>query len=113
MIFLSCPPVYTLPGTWSDPEKIAKCNDTLIPHLELEPETGFLVFIALLVFGLIIYGIYKTFGKGGEGLRDEIKEHARMHELGIAHGHEGDGNRPVMTQRAQEQDYPQHHHEKN
>ena len=26
MIFLSCPPVYTLPGTWNDPEKIAKCN---------------------------------------------------------------------------------------
>ena len=24
MIFLACPPVYTLPGTWSDPEKIAK-----------------------------------------------------------------------------------------
>ena len=33
MIFLACPPVYTLPGTWSDPEKIAKCNDTLIPTL--------------------------------------------------------------------------------
>ena len=30
--FLACPPVYTLPGTWNDPEKIAKCNDTLIPH---------------------------------------------------------------------------------
>ena len=32
MIFLACPPVYTLPGTWSDPDKIARCNDTLIPH---------------------------------------------------------------------------------
>ena len=32
MIFLACPPVYTLPGTWNDPEKIAKCYDTLIPH---------------------------------------------------------------------------------
>jgi len=31
-----------------------------------------------------------------------------MHELGIAHGHEG--RHPVMTQRAQEQDYPQHQH---
>ena len=91
MIFLSCPPIYHLPGTWSDPEKIAKCNETLIPHLHLEPETGFLVFIGLLLLGLMIYGIYKTFGKGGEGLRDEIKEHARMHELGIAHGHEGGG----------------------
>ena len=88
-LFAACPPVYTLPGTWDDPEKIKRCQETLIPHLELEPETGFLVFVALLVFGLIIYGLYKTFGKGGEGLRDEIKEHARMHELGIAHGHEG------------------------
>ena len=26
MIFLACPPVYTLPGTWNDPEKIAKCD---------------------------------------------------------------------------------------
>ena len=109
-LFAACPPVYTLPGTWDDPEKIKRCQETLIPHLELEPETGFLVFVALVVFGLIIYGIYKTFGKGGEGLRDEIKEHARMHELGIAHGHEGGGERPVMTQKAQEQDYPQHHH---
>ncbi len=38
MIFLACPPVYTLPGTWSDPEKIAKCNETLIPHLTLNPK---------------------------------------------------------------------------
>ena len=50
-----------------------------------------------------------TFGKGGKGLKDEIREHARMHELGIAHGHEG--RHPVMTRKAQEQDYPQHHHE--
>ena len=107
-LFAACPPVYTLPGTWDDPEKIKRCQETLIPHLELEPETGFLVFVALLVFGLIIYGLYKTFGKGGEGLRDEIKEHARMHELGIAHGHEGRAT--VMTQKAQEQDYPQHRH---
>ena len=28
-----------------------------------------------------------TFGKGKEGLRDEIDEHSKMHELGIAHGH--------------------------
>ena len=26
MIFLACPPVYTLPGTWNDPEKIARCT---------------------------------------------------------------------------------------
>jgi hypothetical protein len=33
------------------------------------------------------YGIYMTFGSGKEGLRDEIDEHSKMHELGIAHGH--------------------------
>ncbi len=109
-LFAACPPVYTLPGTWDDPEKIKRCQETLIPHGNLSPEAGFLVFIGLLVFGLIIYGFYMTFGKGGKNLRDEIKEHAKMHELGIAHGHEGGGERPVLTQKAQEQDYPQHHH---
>ena len=111
MFFIACPPVYTLPGTWDDPEKIKRCQETLIPHLELEPETGFLVFIGLLVLSSIIYGLYMTFGRGGKDLKDEIKEHARMHELGIAHGHEGGGARPIMTQKAQEQDYPQHHHD--
>ena len=112
MIFLSCPPIYHLPGTWNDPEKIAKCNDTLIPHAHLGQGAAFAVFLGLLVFALVAYGIYMTFGSGGKDLRDEIKEHARMHELGIAHGHEGDGYKPVMTQKAQERDYPQHHHDK-
>ena len=39
--FSACPPVYTLPGTWNDPEKIAKCNETLIPHLTLNPNYTF------------------------------------------------------------------------
>ena len=107
-LLAACPPVYTLPGTWNDPEKIARCNDTLIPHAHLGQGAGFAVFLGLLVLGLVVYGIYMTFGSGGKDLRDEIREHARMHELGIAHGHEGD--HPVMTQRAQEQDYPQHKH---
>ena len=37
-LFLACPPVYTLPGTWNDPEKIAKCNETLIPHFTFNPD---------------------------------------------------------------------------
>ena len=45
------------------------------------------ILIAVVVVGLLGYGIYMTFGKGKEGLRDEIDEHAKMHELGIAHGH--------------------------
>ncbi len=109
MIFAACPPIYHLPGTWDDPEKIAKCMDTLIPHANLGQGAAFAVFLGLIVLALIAYGIYMTFGKGGKGLKDEIREHARMHELGIAHGHEG--RHPVMTRRAQEQDYPQHHHE--
>ena len=40
MIFLACPPVYTLPGTWSDPEKIAKCNDTPVSYTHLTLPTN-------------------------------------------------------------------------
>ena len=43
--------------------------------------------IGLLLFGAMGYGIYTTFGPKSSELRDTIKEHARMHELGIAHGH--------------------------
>tara|TARA_Y100000589_G_C27050567_1_gene587120 strand:+ start:665 stop:871 length:207 start_codon:yes stop_codon:yes gene_type:complete len=46
--------------------------------------------IGLLLFGAIGYGIYTTFGPNSSKLRDTIKEHARMHELGIAHGHGND-----------------------
>ena len=35
------------------------------------------------------YGLYLTFGPGKVDLRDPIDEHAKMHELGIAHGHGG------------------------
>jgi hypothetical protein len=38
---------------------------------------------------LVGYGIYLTFGSGKEDLKDAIDEHAKMHELGIAHGHNG------------------------
>ena len=114
MIFLSCPPIYHLPGTWIDPEQIEKCNDTLIPHMHLGQGAAFAVFVGLIVLSLLAYGIYMTFGAGGKDLRDEIKEHAKMHELGIAHGHEGGGELPtIMTRKAQEKDYPRHHHDRN
>ena len=87
MIFSACPPIYHLPGTWDDPEKIAKCMDTLI-HAHLGQGAAFAVFIGVVALALVIYGIYMTFGAGGKDLKDEIKEHARMHELGIAHDHE-------------------------
>ena len=47
------------------------------------------IILALLSF-LVGWGIWLTFGPGKEPLRDPIAEHARMHELGIAHGHEGE-----------------------
>ena len=86
--FASCPPVYTLPGTWQkfDPES---CKAYIIPHAHLQGGAAFAVFMGIIVLVFLIYGIYMTFGAGGKDLKDEIKEHARMHELGIAHGHEG------------------------
>ena len=83
MIFLSKPSVYNLPGTWE------KQPDAIIPHLNLTPDQGFILFFGLIVLGLVIYGIYLTFGAGKKNLRDQIDEHAKMHELGIAHGHGG------------------------
>ena len=47
-----------------------------------------LVFIIVgLLFLVLGDGIYLTFGPGKTELRDPIDEHAKMHELGIAHGH--------------------------
>ena len=101
MIFLSSPSVYHLPGTWE--------KQPMIHHLNLTPDQGFILFFGLLLFGLVGWGLYLTFGSGKKGLKDQIDEHAKMHELGIAHGHEG--KRAIMTQKAQEKDYPQHKHD--
>ena len=81
MLFLSCPPVYHLPGTWSE------CKTPLINHLNLTPDQGFILFFGLLLLTLVGVGLYNTFGPGKNDLRDQIDEHAKMHELGIAHGH--------------------------
>ena len=43
--------------------------------------------VGILLFSSIGYGIYTTVGPSSYKLRDTIKEHARMHELGMAHGH--------------------------
>ena len=83
MIFLSNPSVYNLPGTWE------KQPDAIIPHLNLTPDQGLILFFGLLVLGLVAYGLYLTVGAGKKELRDPIDEHAKMHELGIAHGHGG------------------------
>ena len=83
MIFLSKPSVYNLPGTRE------KQPDPMIPHLNLTPDQGLILFFGLLLLSLVAYGIYLTFGAGKKDLRDAIDEHAKMHELGIAHGHGG------------------------
>tara|TARA_B100000941_G_scaffold75812_1_gene51693 strand:+ start:331 stop:537 length:207 start_codon:yes stop_codon:yes gene_type:complete len=55
----------------------------------IKDPTLFLLFgsVGILLFGSIGYGIYTTVGPSSHKLRDTIQEHARMHELGIAHGH--------------------------
>ena len=63
MILAACPPVYTLPGTWNDPDKIAKCMDTLIPHANLGQGAAFGVFLGVFGIGLLAFAIYITFGK--------------------------------------------------
>ena len=63
----------------------------LIPHgnyAGLPPEGQILFIILGLLAILIGYGLYVTFGEGSKELVDQIDEHAKMHELGIAHGHE-------------------------
>ena len=84
MIFLANPSVYSLPGTWEKQPLI-------------EAGLAIPILIAVVVVGLLGYGIYMTFGKGKEGLRDQIDEHAKMHELGIAHGHGGNKDAYEMS----------------
>ena len=91
MIFLSTPSVYNLPGTWE------KQPDAIIPHLNLTPDQGFILFFGLVVIGLVGYGLYLTLGAGKKDLRDPIDEHAKMHELGIAHGHGGNKDAYEMS----------------
>tara|TARA_B100000427_G_scaffold316362_1_gene311359 strand:+ start:545 stop:847 length:303 start_codon:yes stop_codon:yes gene_type:complete len=91
MIFSACPPVYHLPGTWT------KCKEPLIHHFNLTPDQGLIFFFGLLVLGLVAYGLYLTVGAGKKELRDPIDEHAKMHELGIAHGHGGNKDAYEMS----------------
>jgi len=46
----------------------------------------FIIIAILLV--LVGAGLWFTFGPGKVGIRDPIDEHAKMHELGIAHKHD-------------------------
>tara|TARA_X000000368_G_scaffold248547_1_gene196320 strand:- start:1774 stop:2070 length:297 start_codon:yes stop_codon:yes gene_type:complete len=72
-------------------------NSYIIPHGNLTPDQGFIFFFGLVLFSLVVYGIYLTFGSGKNELRDSIDEHAKMHELGIAHGHGGNKDAYEMS----------------
>ena len=93
MIFLSNPSVYTLPNTWEKQPLV-------------EPGLAIPIFIGLIVIGLLGYGIYMTFGAGKKGLRDEIDEHSKMHELGIAHGHSGSKEAYTMSGKLEKHSHP-------
>ena len=53
--------------------------------------------IITLLFFLVGWGLYLTFGPGGKDIRAPIDEHAKMHDLGIAHGHGGNKEAYVMS----------------
>ena len=57
--------------------------------------------IVVLLAGSVAYGVYSTFGSGSKDLRDTIDEHAKMHELGIAHGHGGNSDAYEMSGKLQ------------
>ena len=47
--------------------------------------------LVVLLLGSLLYGIYAAFGAGSVELTDQIEEHAKLHKLGIAHSHKGNG----------------------
>ena len=73
-LLAACPPVYTLPGTWNDSDKIAKCNDTLIPHLTLNPNFTFGISELAILIILTGFGVYKGFF-ANQNLTDPWDDH--------------------------------------
>ena len=67
MTFLSCPPVYFLPETWT-------CETPLVPHLTLDPNYTFGISIAVITVLLAAYGIYKGFFEN-KALKDPWDDH--------------------------------------
>ena len=73
----------------------AKIDLLVMGFMELESSnlSAYLMIgtLAALVFGSLLYGVYMAFGAGSEQLTDQIEEHSRLHKLGIAHSHQGNG----------------------
>ena len=66
-LLASCPPVYTLPGTWT------KCN-AIIPHYNADPNVTLAISIGVITVIFILYGIYRGFF-ANEGLEDPFDDH--------------------------------------
>ena len=66
-LLLSCPPVYTLPGTWT------KCN-AIIPHYNADPNITFAISFVVIVVLLAGFGVYKAFFDN-KGLADPWDDH--------------------------------------
>ena len=67
----------------------------------LPPQGQLVVIICGLLFFMIGFCLYETFGPGGKDLRDTIDEHSKMHEMGIAHGHGGNKEAYEMSGKLQ------------
>ena len=80
--------------------RIAKLTANLTAN-PFEAVTTVTVQIVVLLVGSVAYGVYSTFGSGSKELRDTIDEHAKMHELGIAHGHGGSSEAYEMSGKLQ------------
>ena len=66
-----------------------------------------LVFIIVgLLFFIMGYGLYLPIGPCKTTLRDPIDEHAKMHELGIAHGHGGSKEAYTMSGKLEKHSHP-------
>ena len=66
-LFISCPPVYTLPGTWT------KCN-AIIPHYNADPNITLAISVGVIVTLFTFYGVYRGF-ISNEGLDDPFDDH--------------------------------------
>ena len=67
MTFITCPNVYTLPGTWQ------KCK-AIIPHYTADPDLTLGISIAVVTLILSGFGVYRAFFNN-KGLTDQWDDH--------------------------------------
>ena len=68
------------------------------------------MILVFIIVGLLLFimgdGLYLTKGPGKTELRDPIDEHAKKHELGIAHGHGGSKEAYTMSGKLEKHSHP-------